>query len=127
MHLNYDYHIVRLPHEGEQYAIFLAKDAGGNVRAVAKVSPFGTGPNFRPFVSGVHVEIAHRRKGIARGLMDFIGEQCRRKGNETLALYVHKDNIEAEALYRSLGFTAFVDDGVDILHAVKLSEMQEVS
>lgn len=124
MKINFHYYQAALPHEEESFAIFIARDAGGNIRAVAKASPWAV--NAKPFVSGVHVDESCRRKGIARGLMNFIRELAEYKGMQTLALYVHRDNDPAKRLYENLGFTEFLDDGDNIFMAIRLQDFAEV-
>lgn len=125
--ISHDYHKVILPHEGLRYAIFIATNISGHIVATAEVSPFGVGDDIHPFVSGLHVDLSHRRKGIARGLMDYIAEQCHRNQNETLALYVKENNLEARELYLSLGFHTYLVDDDQLLMAVRIDQMTEVA
>ena len=73
-----------------------------------------------PFISGVFVHPDHRRQGIAREMMKFVIEQAVNAGKRSLALYVRKDNLAAQALYQSLGFDPYLVNGDDIFMGRKL-------
>ncbi|HEY8516701.1 MAG TPA: GNAT family N-acetyltransferase [Candidatus Binatia bacterium] len=47
----------------------------------------------------------HRRRGVARGLLEHVERRARELGCVKLTLEVLEDNLAAQALYRSLGFT----------------------
>lgn len=110
----YTTHILELPHEGIRAAFFVALNvARDEVIATAKADPWSE--SNRPFVSLVHVAPAYRRQGIARGLMLYIIEEAKKICINSLALYVHEDNVAAQSLYQSLGFNAFINEGENIL------------
>jgi ribosomal protein S18 acetylase RimI-like enzyme len=48
----------------------------------------------------------HRRKGLGRRTLEFVAEFCRASGVRALQLQVERDNLEAQALYKSFGFQA---------------------
>lgn len=48
---------------------------------------------------------AHRRRGVARHLMEMAEEHARAHSGETVTLEVRPSNREAVALYRSLGYS----------------------
>jgi ribosomal protein S18 acetylase RimI-like enzyme len=118
MSISHDMHVIELPHENQRYAMFFAvatdEDIDGVV-AVAKVSPWSYDNSAKPFVSGLHVYGALRRRGIARQLMRYIEKVCRFQKIQSLALYVHRNNVTARGLYEQEGYRAALDDGDDIL------------
>jgi ribosomal protein S18 acetylase RimI-like enzyme len=60
----------------------------------------------RFLVANVAVHPDYRRRGIARGLMEAISVDVRKKGGRVILLQVIKDNQPAIALYRALGYEA---------------------
>lgn len=56
-------------------------------------------------ISNVAVSPLHRRRGIARCLMEEAIEFVRARGGRAVSLQVRDDNVGALELYRSLGFT----------------------
>lgn len=68
-------------------------------------------------VSGLFVATRYRRRGIAGKLLAECGRIARRHKCETLSLIVVKDNDDARAAYKRLGFftTYRFDDGDDLM------------
>lgn len=60
----------------------------------------------RGWIGAVGVVPAHRKRGIARAMMDYLLEQARGLGLDSLQLEVIDANHAARALYESLGFVA---------------------
>jgi ribosomal protein S18 acetylase RimI-like enzyme len=56
------------------------------------------------FVANLAVGTEHRRKGVARRLMEDLERRAAESGFTKLSLYVELDNSEALAFYRSFGF-----------------------
>jgi GNAT superfamily N-acetyltransferase len=75
--------------------------AGGGMTIV----PWPPGPSYAgdrlAFVYNVYVEAAHRRRGLARLIMDAIHAFCRSAGITSLALNASRDG---GPLYQSLGY-----------------------
>ena len=63
-------------------------------------SPLDPSPK-RPVIVNVYTEGAHRRRGIARKVMDLMVEWCRSEGFGTILLHASE---EGRPLYESLGF-----------------------
>jgi ribosomal protein S18 acetylase RimI-like enzyme len=61
--------------------------------------PYGT-------VEDVHVAEGQRRRGIARGMLDFLKAEARRRGYCRLSLHVREDNRAARAAYEKWGLAA---------------------
>lgn len=55
-------------------------------------------------ITNVAVEEAHRRKGIARQLLDRVIKRAQELGIKALTLEVRRSNVAAISLYESFGF-----------------------
>lgn len=55
----------------------------------------------QPYVHGIYTMAGHRRKGLARRIMEAIVAECRQKGYFGIKLNA---STEGKALYESLGF-----------------------
>ncbi len=89
------------------YVGFLAADnegrvlaGGGVVLLVYQPHPLDPRPR-RPFVVNMYTETEHRRRGLARRLMDAMIAWCRREGFASLFLHA---SDEGRPLYEALGF-----------------------
>jgi GNAT superfamily N-acetyltransferase len=75
--------------------------AGGGVLLLA----FQPGPReprpVRPFIVNVYTEPAHRRRGLARRLMEVMVEWCRAQGYAGVSLHA---SDHGRRLYESMGF-----------------------
>ena len=75
--------------------------AGGGITII----PWPPGPHYLhdrlAFVYNVYTDPAHRRRGIARMVMDAIHDWCRQDGIGTIGLNTSAD---ARALYESIGY-----------------------
>jgi GNAT superfamily N-acetyltransferase len=75
--------------------------AGGGIT----ILPWPPGPSYGggrlAFVYNVYVEAAHRRRGLARLIMDALHAFCRDEGITSVALNASRDGL---ALYRSMGY-----------------------
>ena len=56
------------------------------------------------FIDEVYIRAAYRGQGIGRQAMMFAETQCRALGVRALHLEVARDNTNAHALYRKVGF-----------------------
>jgi ribosomal-protein-alanine acetyltransferase len=65
------------------------------------LAPLGTGQGD---IQTVTVAPEARRQGLARGMMQKLLDEARRRGAEELFLEVRVDNEAAQVLYRELGF-----------------------
>jgi len=89
------------------YRAWLADSASGDIAAGAGITvvPWPPGPHYAgrrlAFVYNVYTEAAHRRRGLARGLMDAIHAWCRANGVTSMALNASRDGRE---LYDALGY-----------------------
>ncbi len=90
-----------------RYHAWLVENAAGQIIAGAGViifdypsSPRDPSPQ-RPMVVNVYTDRAHRRRGIARELMEIIIGWCRDKGFRSVMLHASDDG---RALYEALGF-----------------------
>jgi ribosomal protein S18 acetylase RimI-like enzyme len=122
--ISHDMHLVDLPHEQEIFALFFSIDEELGVVAVAKGTPWGTGPDVRPLISGVHVHEDLRRRGIARQLIRYIERGARLDGIGSLALFVHRDNFAAKKMYESAGYRPMLDSGDDIMYVKFLEPIE---
>ncbi len=57
-------------------------------------------------VTELYITVHHRRLGLGTRAIRFLEATCRELGIEALELQVERDNTEARAFYRKLGFTA---------------------
>ena len=57
----------------------------------------------RPYIFNIYTEPQHRRKGLARKLVEMALELCQERGATLVALHASEDG---RALYESLGFKA---------------------
>lgn len=89
------------------YRGWLAEDANGRVVAGGGVliHPWVSHPAFpearRAYILNVYTDPEHRRRGLARRVMQAILEWCRREGFASVALHASDDG---RALYETLGF-----------------------
>jgi ribosomal protein S18 acetylase RimI-like enzyme len=86
--------------------VFLAFDGdapAGVAVAFLGFSTFAARPLLN--VHDLAVASAYRRRGVARGLLAAIEARARELGCVKLTLEVLEDNVVAQALYRSSGFT----------------------
>ncbi len=91
-----------------RYRAWLVESTPGQIIAGAGViifdyhsSPLDPNPK-RPMVVNVYTDPLHRRKGIARKLMELIIEWCRVEGFGCILLHA---SDEGKPLYESMGFT----------------------
>lgn len=77
----------------------------GKVIGLANVSRQSRAP--RGYIANVAVLPEHRRKGIARKLVEACVEHARKRGDKSVALDVITDNLPALQLYEKLGFETF--------------------
>jgi GNAT superfamily N-acetyltransferase len=79
------------------YRAWLAEDATGTVAAGGGITvlPWPPGPQYMgnrlAFVYNVYTEAAHRRRGLARLIMDVIHAWCRDNGVASIALNASRD------------------------------------
>jgi GNAT superfamily N-acetyltransferase len=89
------------------YRAWLAEDAAGAVAAGGGITvlPWPPGPHYMgnrlAFVYNVYTEVAHRRRGLARLIMDVIHAWCRDNGIASMALNASRDGLP---LYQSMGY-----------------------
>ena len=56
------------------------------------------------WIPDLYVDPAHRRRGIARALLDACADECRRRGCHVLVLESGHHRAEAHGLYEAYGF-----------------------
>ena len=89
------------------FRAWLAEDAAGAVAAGGGITvlPWPPGPHYMgnrlAFVYNVYTEVAHRRRGLARLIMDVIHAWCRDNGIASMALNASRDGLP---LYQSMGY-----------------------
>ena len=89
------------------YRAWLAEDAAGDVAGGGGITiiPWPPGPRYvgdrLAFVYNVYTEAAHRRRGLARLVMDTIHAWCRDEGISSMALNA---STEGQPLYKSMGY-----------------------
>jgi GNAT superfamily N-acetyltransferase len=92
---------------GGTYRAWLAETGAGAIAAGAGITvlPWPPGPRYPgdrlAFVYNVYTEPAHRRRGLARRLMEAIHVWCRDDGVTSLALNASEDG---RPLYEALGY-----------------------
>jgi ribosomal protein S18 acetylase RimI-like enzyme len=85
-------------------------------------------------ISGLGVAAAHRRRGIARTLLEAVCRNAAERGDRSVLVEVSTTNTAALDLYKSLGFQirqrlvgferdASVEQDVDAMHAVDTAEI----
>jgi GNAT superfamily N-acetyltransferase len=90
------------------YRAWLAEAADGEVAGGGGITilPWPPGPRYvgdqLAFVYNVYTEPAHRRRGLARLIMDTIHAWCRDEGITSMALNASRDG---KPLYESMGYT----------------------
>jgi GNAT superfamily N-acetyltransferase len=88
------------------YRAWLA-EAGGEVAGGGGITilPWPPGPRYAgdrlAFVYNVYTEPAHRRRGLARLIMDHIHDWCRENGITSMALNASRDG---KPLYEAMGY-----------------------
>jgi GNAT superfamily N-acetyltransferase len=89
------------------YRAWLVETADGEIVAGGGIPilPWPPGPSYRgdrlAFVYNVYVDAPHRRRGLARQIMDAIHAFCRNAGITSVALNASPDGLP---LYRSMGY-----------------------
>jgi GNAT superfamily N-acetyltransferase len=89
------------------YRAWLVEDADGTIAAGGGITVLPWPPSPRnighkiAFVYNVYTEPAHRRRGLARLVMDAIHAWCAREGICTVALHA---SLEGRPLYASMGY-----------------------
>jgi GNAT superfamily N-acetyltransferase len=92
---------------GGVYRAWLVETAAGEVAAGGGITvvPWPPGPRYPgdrlAFVYNVYTEPAHRRRGLARVVMDGIHAWCRANGVTSAALNASRDG---QPLYEALGY-----------------------
>lgn len=90
------------------YRAWLAETPDGEVAGGGGITilPWPPGPRYMgnrlAFVYNVYTEPAHRRRGLARLMMDAIHDWCRDEGISSMALNASRDG---KPLYESMGYT----------------------
>jgi ribosomal protein S18 acetylase RimI-like enzyme len=54
---------------------------------------------------GVAVRVGYQRLGLGRSMMNHLHDEARARGARQVRLRVHPDNLRAQQLYQSLGYT----------------------
>jgi GNAT superfamily N-acetyltransferase len=91
------------------YRAWLVETAEGRVVGGGGITvvPWPPGPRYAgdrlAFVYNVYVDAAHRRRGLARVVMDTIHAWCREAGITSMALNTSRDG---QPLYESMGYVA---------------------
>lgn len=94
---------------GGAYRAWLFETPGGEVAAGGGITiiPWPPGPSYPgdrlAFVYNVYTEPAHRRRGLARRIMETIHAWCRDEGIGSVALNASRDG---QPLYESMGYKA---------------------
>jgi GNAT superfamily N-acetyltransferase len=89
------------------YRAWLVEDPTGSVAAGGGITiiPWPPGPHYAgdrlAFVYNVYTEPAHRRRGLARRIMDTIHTWCRNEGISSMALNASR---HAKPLYEAMGY-----------------------
>jgi GNAT superfamily N-acetyltransferase len=89
------------------YRAWLAEDATGTIAAGGGMTiiPWPPGPRYAgdrlAFVYNVYTEPAHRRRGLARLIMEAIHAWCRSEGIGSIALNASRDG---KPLYETMGY-----------------------
>jgi GNAT superfamily N-acetyltransferase len=89
------------------YRAWLAETAGGEVAGGGGITilPWPPGPRYAgdrlAYVYNVYTEPAHRRRGLARQIMDTIHAWCRDEGITSMALNASRDG---KPLYEAMGY-----------------------
>ena len=89
------------------YQAWLAETASGEVACGGGITivPWPPGPSYPgdrlAFVYNVYTEPAHRRRGLARTIMETIHGWCREEGIGSIALNASRDG---KPLYQSMGY-----------------------
>jgi len=92
---------------GGTYRAWLAEDTADGIVAGGGITilPWPPGPRYigsrLAFVYNVYTEPTHRRRGLARLIMDAIHRWCRDNGIASVALNASRDGLP---LYQSMGY-----------------------
>ncbi len=99
---------LRLRSHSRYYYCLAAITTDNTVVGTAEValrSPFPLFPQ-RAYVSNLAVSDAHRRRGVARQLLQSCETLAQSWGYRTIYLHVANDNVPAQQLYEKLGYHA---------------------
>ena len=89
------------------YRAWLVETSAGEIAGGGGITviPWPPGPRYPgerlAFVYNVYTEPAHRRRGVARLIMDTIHAWCRANGVTSVALNASRDGLQ---LYQSMGY-----------------------
>ena len=91
---------------GHYVRLALADGAAVGLVEASKRADYVNGTNSSPvaFLEGLYVEPGHRRKGVARALVDSVVKWALTQGCEELASDSLLDNTDAHIAHRALGF-----------------------
>jgi predicted GNAT family acetyltransferase len=105
--------VLRTKIDGQEAARLMLVTKAWEAKGVATLTLFER----VGMVSGLFTASRYRRKGVAGKLIAECGRIARRHKCETLSLIVVKDNDDARAAYKRLGFftTYRFDDGDDLM------------
>jgi len=92
--------------KSEASTLWIARypDASGEIVGMLTISLYRVPTGLRSIIEDVAVDSNHRRKGIARALMDAALEFARAAGADGVALTSNSKHEAANKLYQSMGF-----------------------
>src|SRR5688572_28849457 len=95
--------------EPDRYANFIARDDLGEMIGFAEAAlryDYVNGCKTSPvaFLEGIYVTPGHRRRGVARALVEAVADWGRAKGCAELASDALLANVDSRRMHRALGF-----------------------
>jgi phosphinothricin acetyltransferase len=92
-------------HQSARYPAFIAETDDGTVAAWATLSPYSDRKAYdRTAETSVYVHKNHRRRGIARALVELVVSTSRELGLKVLIAKITSESTASLALHASLGF-----------------------
>ncbi len=97
--------LANLVNKAEHGIVWLMKD--GDVSVGYAVVTFGYSLEFRgvdAFLDELYISESYRGQGLGRRAIERVEKYCRARGVHALHLEVERENTDAQAVYRKLGF-----------------------
>lgn len=97
--------LLNLVNKPEHGIVWLMKDS--ELPVGYAVVTFGYSLEFRgvdAFLDELYISESHRGQGLGRRAIELAEEHCRARGVQALHLEVERSNMDAQAVYRKVGF-----------------------
>ena len=86
--------------------LFIAENTEGDLMGFTQLYPSFSSVGMKKIwiLNDLYVSADHRRKGVAKALMNHAKDHCKSSGRARLVLETGHDNVNAQQLYEQLGY-----------------------